>query len=116
MSADLNEEMFTDYAMQILTAYMTEDETIIESLMQSYSDKEWNNPAFMPGVMFGLIVHFQMIMKSISEMTGHSVEDVFAEYARAYALSRETMMDKFISPSRAAEIISDWLNKESEKN
>jgi hypothetical protein len=116
MDTNLNEEMFTDYAMQILTAYMSEDDSVIESLMQTYSEKEWGNPAFMPGVMFGLIAHFKLLINSVSNMTDTDVDTVFIQYANAYALSRDALHDKFISPSRAEEMIKEWLKEQSEKN
>lgn len=111
----MQEEMFTDYAMQIISAYMTRDDRVIATLMDSYSDDEWSNPAFLPGVMHALVVHFQMAMYSIANMTDTDVEKVFSEYAKAYTLNRPQIAKQFVSPSEASKIATQWL-ADYEKN
>jgi len=107
---DINEELFTDYAMEFISAYLSNDPEILADLFKSFGEKELSNPSFIPGTMFGLIMHVNMLFNHIAMNTDKTPEEVFKAYAYAYNLSRAEMMhNDVLSPKKASEFFTKWI-------
>lgn len=107
---DINEELFTDYAMEFISAYLSKDVNILSDLFKSFGEKEFSNPSFIPGTMFGLIMHINMLLEHIASNTEKTSEEVFQAYAYAYNLSRDEMIkNDVLSPKKASEFFAEWL-------
>lgn len=104
-----NDSLFTDYALEMLAAFLDPDRQTISSLIGSYSSGNENSAAFLPGVLFGSMYHLSIVMAKIAEALDKSVEEVFQEYAMDYHLHiRDTLKSiKGLHPSYAA----DYLEK-----
>jgi len=99
-----NESLFTDYALEMVSAFLDPDKSTISALITSYSSQEENSPAFLPGLLFGCLHHISILLSHISEITDTPFDDCFKMYAINYHSEiRETLTDiKGLSPSYAA--------------
>jgi hypothetical protein len=94
MDEDLsvNDELYSDIAFQMFAAYINPSGSMINELMESYSNTNEDDPTFMPGVIFGCMMHMAILLSSIADITNASVSDAFSAYAEMYNLEvREKM-------------------------
>jgi hypothetical protein len=65
---------------------------MINELMESYSHTNEDDPTFMPGVIFGCMMHMAILISSVASVTDSSVSDAFSSYAEMYNMEvREKM-------------------------
>lgn len=79
---DLNQELYSDIAFQMLSAYIQGDIKMTNSLFSSLSDSE--DSLLLPGIIYGCIIHMGILIATLGESTSSSVEDVFKLYAETY--------------------------------
>lgn len=86
MNEDLsvNDELYSDIAFQMFSAYMNPSNTMINELMESYSHTNEDDPTFMPGVIFGCMMHMAILLSTIAADNNTSVSDTFSAYAEMY--------------------------------
>lgn len=88
MNEDLsvNDELYSDIAFQMFAAYMNPNGTMINELMESYSHTNEDDPTFMPGVIFGCMMHMAILLSTVAAESRVSVLDAFSAYAEMYNL------------------------------
>lgn len=77
-------ELFTDYALQLFMAYMQEGKPLVEEYMRSLHDEFLENETFTPGLVFGMLMHMMLMIKVISSVTEGSMKDTLNLYALEY--------------------------------
>ena len=88
------DDLYTDYALQMFSSYVSEDLNTMETLLESFKDEEKNvDEIFMPGLIYGLMYHLSTVFKLVSKATGTSVDKLLSDYAMDYAIAREYLMD-----------------------
>jgi hypothetical protein len=90
----VNDELYSDIAFQMFSAYMNPNGSMINELMESYSFTNEDDPTFMPGVIFGCMMHMAILLSSIASVTDSSVSDAFSSYAEMYNLEVREQMAK----------------------
>ena len=92
INLDSNDELYTDIAMQMLSAYLNNDKNVTNELMLSYSSDNEEDPAFMPGVIFGCMLHLGVLLATIAESSSMTIEEAFSHYANSYNLEMREQM------------------------
>lgn len=93
----VNDELYSDIAFQMFAAYMNPNGTMINELMESYSHTNEDDPTFMPGVIFGCMMHMAVLLSSIAAESNIRVSDAFSAYAEMYNM--EIRKDMALIPS-----------------
>ena len=90
-------ELFTDYALQIFSSFVSEDLNSMQSILESFKKegKALDN-LFMPGVIYGLMYHMNSMLQLFAIHTGASVDVLLSSYAMDYAIERENLIDNEI--------------------
>ena len=83
MELSENDELYSDIAFQMFSAYVDESPSVADTLFNSYSDQS-TDPVFMPGVIFGCMLHMGILLSAIAEGSDIDVKDAFKKYAFAY--------------------------------
>lgn len=108
---DENSQNYCDMALQILTAYLSDDGSINFDLagkvMQSlYDDPEVNGPGFLPGLFFAAVIHMSLMLDILSVTNEISQKEALSRYALSYAASRHYIAKMpQIHPSVVNEIV-----------
>jgi len=83
------DNLFTDFALQIFNAHVSDNsQDNLSQLMDSYQSDAKDNPAFMPGVIFGSMVHMFMMMQILSKEKGIETQEMVKEYTEHYNSNR----------------------------
>jgi len=108
--ADKN-DLYTDYALQIFSSYISEDMNSMEKILESFKDDEKNiDDMFMPGLIYGLMYHMATIMRLVSHATNTPVDKLLSDYAIDYAIAREELLDNpLLNVHKAREVLSQLL-------
>jgi hypothetical protein len=108
--ADKN-DLYTDYALQIFSSYISEDMNSMEKILESFKDDEKNiDDMFMPGLIYGLMYHMATIMRLVSHATDTPVDKLFSDYAMDYAIAREDLLDNpLLNVHKAREVLNQML-------
>ncbi len=77
------EYLYTDYAMQILSAFLNKETHSIAALLETF-DNELEDPAFVPGLLFGFLIHIESLFNTLADHQDMSVNEVFQKYALYY--------------------------------
>jgi len=106
------EYLYTDYAMQLITAFSNEGASDMKTLLSTYEEEEINDPSFLPGLIFGFLVHCQLLLSCVSLKSEIDSEDLFQEYARYYNSQRDTLREiEPLNPSIAKEAFKQFILK-----
>ena len=83
------DSLFTDFALQIFNAHVSDNsQDNLSQLMDSYQSDAKDNPAFMPGVIFGSMVHMFMMIQMLAEERDIEKEEMIKEYTDYYNINR----------------------------
>lgn len=109
-------ELYTDYALQIFSSYITNDLTSMDLILQSFkSDGKAVDDMFMPGLIYGLMFHWSNTLALISSATGTDVEKLLSDYAIDYAVAREELLDNpLLNVYKAREILNQIIEAMNE--
>lgn len=109
-----NDDLFTDYALQMFSSYMSQDFKATQMLFDSLMDEGKHiDETFMPGVIFGLMYHLKTMMNSIAAMLEENLEDVLATYAVHYAMNRDLIKESpFMNVATAKDAIDELINSD----
>lgn len=100
------EYLYTDYAMQILSAFLNKETHSIAGLLDTFDD-ELEDPAFVPGILFGFLIHIESLFNTLADIQDMSVPEVFQKYALYYDSIREDLEQiEPLKPSFAKEALS----------
>ena len=94
---DNQEYLYTDYAMQIFTAFLNKESMSIADLMNTFED-ELDDPTFVPGLLFAFLIHMESLFTSIADANDESVSETYQKYVLYYDSIRGDLME--ISPLR----------------
>jgi len=88
---DLNEndDLFTDYAMQLFMAFMREGKPLVEEYMKTLEQEFLTNESFTPGLVFGMLMHMMLLIKVISTINDTEIEETLSLYALEYNDNRK---------------------------
>lgn len=87
------EDLYTDYAIQIFSSYMIEDVMSMKMVLESFkSDGKDSDDLFLPGLIYGLLYHLGTFIKLVSNATSLPVEKLLSDYAMDYAIAREQLL------------------------
>lgn len=82
--------LFTDYIIQLFNAHCSENShEMIKYLVDSLQEEALDNEAFMPGLIFGCMVHMLMMMQVISIEKSMSLEEATQDYIKMYQSNRK---------------------------
>jgi hypothetical protein len=84
------EYLYTDYAMQIFSAFLNKETYSIASLLETFDD-ELEDPAFVPGILFGFLIHIESLFSTLADLEDTSIPEVFQKYALYYDSIREEL-------------------------
>jgi hypothetical protein len=109
-------ELYTDYALQIFSSYIRNDLTSMDLILQSFkSDGKAIDDMFMPGLIYGLMFHWSNTLSLISSVTGTDVEKLLSDYAIDYAVAREELLDNpLLNVYKAREILNQIIEAMNE--
>lgn len=89
---EYQDNLFTDYAMQIFNAHTSENsQENLSMLIDTYQDDATSNPAFLPGVVFGSMIHMFMMIRLLAEEKGISIDEMVHEYTDFYNSNRKKL-------------------------
>lgn len=104
------DQLFTDYALQLFNAHCSDNsQEMIKYLINSLEEEATTNEAFMPGLIFGCMVHMLMMSQMISLEKGISLEKSVASYIKMYQANRINLSKMLGNrPDYAKDIISKF--------
>lgn len=110
------DDLYTDYALQIFSSYMSEDLNSMEFVLESFkSDNKNVDDMFMPGLIYGLMYHMATILRLVAVGTDTSVEKLLSDYAMDYAIAREELLDNpLLNVGKARDMMNQILSAISE--
>lgn len=104
------DDLYTDYALQIFSSYMSEDLNSMELILESFKNEDKNvDELFMPGLIYGLMYHMSTILKLVSKATDTPVDKLLTDYAMDYAVAREYLMDNPLLNVNKAKIAMEQI-------
>lgn len=106
-------ELYTDYALQIFSSFINQDIETMSAILESFKDEGKSiDHLFMPGVIYGLMYHMQMLLELFSVHTTVPVEKLLSSYAMDYAVAREDLLDnKILNVAKAKEGVEKLLEE-----
>lgn len=110
----IDDELYTDIALQLLTAYATNDNKATSELINGYASSNDDDPTFMPGLIFASMMHMTVLLSSIAEATNLSIEEALMHYAATYNLHIRKEMAEIpaLHQGYAKEMYTNFLNSE----
>lgn len=104
------DQLFTDYAMQLFNAHCSDDShEMIKYLVNSLEEEADDNPAFLPGLIFGCMVHMLMMTQIISIERQSPIDEVTASYVEMYQKNRKDLAKMLGNrPDYAKELIKKF--------
>ena len=106
-------DLYTDYALQLFSSYMSEDVETMHSVLESFKNEDKNvDNLFMPGMIYGLMYHMGTMIRLISEQTGAPVDVLLSSYAMDYAIAREELLNNpLLNVSKAKESFENLIEE-----
>lgn len=103
-----DEYLYTDYSMQLFTAFAHKGIADMHSLLSTYDD-ELESEAFIPGLLFGFLIHFELLLTCMATSLEKEVEEVFSAYAGYYNENRESLKEIHpLNPSYAQKAYEEF--------
>jgi hypothetical protein len=111
-------ELYTDYALQLFSSYLIEDMASMEMILHSFKEDGKNEDGlFLPGLIYGLMYHMGTIMRLVSHGTGVELEKLLSDYAMDYAVAREDLLDNpLLNVNKAREVMDQIMQSIDEIN
>jgi hypothetical protein len=86
-----NEEyLYTDYAIQLVSAFINKEPKNMPMLFETFNE-ELEDPAFIPGLMFGFLIHIESLFNTLGAIENVTVTEAFQKYALYYGSIREEL-------------------------
>ena len=105
------QDLYTDYALQIFSSYLNEDMSSMEYILESFKDDGKNvDDMFMPGLIYGLMYHLASVFKLVAFGTEVPINKLLSDYAMDYAIAREELLDNpLLNVHKAREVLNQIL-------
>jgi|688.fasta_scaffold03457_39 hypothetical protein len=104
---DQEEYLYTDYAIQIFSAFSNRDISAIIKMFDT-EDGEKRDESFAPGILFGFMVHLEILFAAIAESNDGTPLEAFQEYALHYNSVRDDLKKMaLLNPTAVTEIIKN---------
>jgi len=104
---DQEEYLYTDYAIQIFSAFSNRDISAIIKMFDT-EDGSKRDESFAPGIMFGFMVHLELLFAAIAESNNETSLEAFQEYALHYSSVRDDLKKMvLLNPTTVAEIMKN---------
>lgn len=108
------DQLFTDYAIQLFNAHCAVDShQMIKFLVESLEEEAINNEAFLPGLVFGCMVHMLMMMQTIAIEKEIDVEEASSIYIDMYQNNRIKLAKMLGNRPDYAKMIISRYNEEN---
>jgi len=91
---DINDELYTDIALQMLSAYVNGDKEATSDLINGYASSNDDDPTFMPGLIFASMMHLSILLSAIAEASDISIDEALRHYATVYNMQFREQMAK----------------------
>jgi hypothetical protein len=106
-------DLYTDYALQIFSSYMIEDISSMKSVLESFRNEGKDaDHFFLPGLVYGLLYHLGTFLRLVSEASDVPTEKLLSDYAMDYAIVREGLLQNPLLNVRTAKEMIDKLAEE----
>lgn len=104
-------DLYTDYALQIFSSYVSEDIQSMEYILESFKNDNKNaDELFFPGVIYGLLYHLSNVFYATAINTNQTVEQLLHNYAMEYAIERERLLENpLLNVHKAREVLDKIL-------
>jgi hypothetical protein len=106
---NINDELYTDIALQMLSAYINGDKEVTSELISGYASSNDDDPTFMPGLIFASMMHMAILLSAIADSTNISTEEALTHYASVYNLQFREQMAKI--PALHQDIAKEMYKK-----
>lgn len=111
-----NDDLFTDYAMQLFMAFMQEGKPLVEEYMKTLEKEFLNNESFTPGLVFGMLMHMMLMIKVISSMNDSTMQETLSLYALEYNDNRKHFAGFPTNHPKFAKAMLREIEKQFKKN
>lgn len=110
------DNLFTDFALQIFNAHASDNsQDNLSQLMDSYESEAIGNPAFMPGIIFGAMVHMYMMIQMLAEERELETSEMIQVYTEYYNMNRVKLAKMLGNrPEYADKLIREMLKDPEE--
>jgi len=108
------DQLFTDYAMQLFNAHCSDDSHVmIKYFVESLEEDAESNAAFIPGLVFGCMVHMLMMAQIISIEKDVDLKEAVSSYIDMYQKNRVNLSKMLGNrPDYAKGLIDNFLSEE----
>ena len=108
------DQLFTDYAMQLFNAHCFDDShEMIKYFVDSLEEEAESNAAFIPGLVFGCMVHMLMMAQIISIEKGVDLKEAVSSYIEMYQKNRVNLAKMLGNrPDYAKGLIDNFMSEE----
>jgi hypothetical protein len=108
------DQLFTDYAMQLFNAHCSDDShEMIKYFVDSLEEEAESNAAFIPGLVFGCMVHMLMMAQIISIEKDVDLKEAVSSYIDMYQKNRVNLSKMLGNrPDYAKGLIDNFLSEE----
>jgi hypothetical protein len=108
------DQLFTDYAMQLFNAHCSDDShEMIKYFVDSLEEEAQSNDAFIPGLVFGCMVHMLMMAQIISIEKDVDLKEAVSSYIDMYQKNRVNLSKMLGNrPDYAKGLIDNFLSEE----
>ena len=88
MENNKEEYLYTDYAIQMLSAFMIKDTNSLSSLLDTMEEETFDT-SFLAGITFGLLIHMEQLITGMALEKEMEINDVYQLYALHYSTMRD---------------------------
>jgi hypothetical protein len=108
-----DDELFTDYALQLFSAFLDEDQSTVAELMSSYELDKQEQLSFLPGILYGCMIHMGLFMSTIADQNDISVKEAFKMYALSYNSETRIHLQNVagLHPAFAEQVLQEQVRK-----
>lgn len=108
------DQLFTDYSLQLFNAHCSDDsQYMIKSLVSSLEEEADDNIAFLPGLVFGCMIHMLMMVQIISLEKEIPLEEAKDAYILMYQKNRNNLAQMLGNrPDYAKELITKFSSED----
>lgn len=113
---EYKDQLFTDYAMQLFNAHCSDNNSdLVKYLIESFEDEAEDNAAFLPGLVFGCMVHMLMLAQVVSLEKGIPLSEVTSSYTNLYQKNRLNLSKMLGNrPEYAKEVIQKIIDSQDQ--
>ena len=85
------DSLFSDFIMQLFNAHCSENSHEMISFLISSLEEDAKNPVFLPGLVYGSMIHMFMMMQIIADEKGITFSEAIDDYIAMYQDNRQSL-------------------------